>query len=107
MGGLLSVHNVKGVGISGVVGAASQFAGSMAASNLAFVRNNWYGEGLILAAGAVLTGRNPAISHALAGAAGYSMALRKRAQSAAGAGATTAGEYDAGMIQGGKFDFTS
>lgn len=109
---LLSMGSIKPVAISGAVGAAAQFAGGLAAQNLAFVRNNWYGEGAVLGAAAVLMARRPAISHALAGAAGYSMAMRKRAQSSAsGSTGTTAGEdtgylqSDTGYIQRGRFDY--
>lgn len=97
-GASMGMNAVKPIAISGAVGAAAQLAGGMIGQNIDFVRNNWYGEGAALAAGAFLLRKNPAISHALAGAAGYSMAMRKRAASG-GTGQAGGNAGDTGYLQ--------
>lgn len=94
----MGFNAIKPIGISAAVGAAAQYAGGMAASNLDFVRNNWWGEGAALMGGAFLLRKHGAMSHALAGAAGYSMMAKKRAQGSSG-GASNTG--DTGYLQGG------
>jgi hypothetical protein len=58
------------------VGAVAQIGGEMAGDKLGFVRSNWYGQPLLLAAGAMLlVKRRPNLAYALAGAAGYAGAF--------------------------------
>jgi hypothetical protein len=68
---------VATVGMDVGVGAAAQAIGQLASSKIGFVRNNWYGEPLALAAaGFLLLRRKPALAHATLGAAGYSGMFR-------------------------------
>src|SRR5512144_310871 len=92
-----SVNAAKVAGLSAVVGGAAQVAGQFAGQNIGFVASKWYGEGLVLGGAAVLLSKRPQISHALAGAAGYSMALKYRL-SHGGTNPSNAGE-DAGLLQ--------
>lgn len=99
----------KPILIAGAAGGAAQYAGEMLGDHLEFVRTHWYGEPVALAGAAYLMQRkNQRISDALAGAAGYSLAQRKKMKdgkfqvpnfTASSSAGTTSGIDDTGSLQ--------
>lgn len=63
---------IKPVAFAGGAGAIAQVVGQMARENVAFLRNNWYGEpGALLGVGLLAMKKNSTVGAALCGAAGY------------------------------------
>jgi len=70
---------VKPIAIAVGTGGGAQYAGEFAANHIEFLRTHWWGEGALLAAGGyVMEKRNARIAAALEGAAGYSLAQRRK-----------------------------
>jgi hypothetical protein len=88
---------VKPIGIAAGVGFAAQYAGEMVVGQIPMIGDKWYGEGAALLLGSYfMRKRNANVSAALAGAAGYSLALKRKQSGAAG---TTSGWEDTGALQ--------
>lgn len=69
-----------GVGVA-IGGAGSYVNREFAAKNVAFVRENWYGEGAAMLGEAYLLARvlrRPGMAMAMAGAAGYSLEFNRQ-----------------------------